>query len=316
MIDQHSIAVVIPAWNVADRIAKVLSALPSFVDRAYVVDDASGDETSLQARRATVGGALTMVVIRHEKNQGVGGAIVTGYQRALQDQMQVVAVMAGDGQMDPAELDRVCRPIVEGRADYVKGNRLTHDQVWQVMPKYRIFGNAILSLLTKLASGYWKLADFQTGYTAISQSMLARLPLEKIYRRYGFPNDILVKLNILSGRVTEVPIRPVYDGQRSHIRLWRVVPTISWLLLKGFVVRLKEKYIIADFHPLVFFYFFGLVSFIFGAIFGLYLVIYRLTQGSVTGTSALFASLFFLSGLQSLFFAMWFDMDHNRELQK
>ena len=184
------------------------------------------------------------------------------------------------------------------------------------MPRHRFIGNAILSLLTKIASGYWKLSDFQTGYTAISLEILQRLPLNKLYKRYGFPNDILVKCNVINTRVLEVSVKPIYRDERSGIRLWNVIPKISWLLIKDFLWRLKEKYIIRDFHPLVFFYFFGGTAFLIGAVFGAYLLIYRIVAGPVSGTSALFAMLFFLFGTQALFFAMWFDMDSNKELQK
>lgn len=314
MIDSKSIAVVVPAWNVEDRIAKVLTTMPSFVDHVFVVDDCSRDRTGQVAQDTSV--PYQVHVVRHERNLGVGAAIVTGYRHALKQGADAVAVMAGDGQMDPAELRSICQPVVDGQVDYVKGNRLLHTDVRRVMPRYRFIGNAVLSLLTKLASGYWRLMDFQTGYTAISREMLGLMPVDKLYPRYGFPNDVLVKLNVLNARVREIPIRPVYDGQSSNIRLGRVVPTISWILIKGFFWRIREKYIIRDFHPLVFFYLFGLVAFAFGLLFGLYLVVYRLAAGPVSGTSALFAALFFLSGSQSLFFAMWFDMESNRELQR
>ncbi|MBI5037523.1 MAG: glycosyltransferase family 2 protein [Candidatus Kerfeldbacteria bacterium] len=315
MISNKKIAVVVPAHNEADHIAEVIRSMPSFVDHIVIVDDYSSDQTvnivtSMQASDA----GDRCIILRHTYNQGVGAAIATGYRWANEHQVPVTTVMAGDGQMDPAELAHIIAPVVDGQAEYVKGNRLIYADVWNVMPKYRFLGNSFLSLLTKIASGYWKMVDSQTGYTAISLQTLQRIDLKALYPSYGFPNDLLVKLNVINARVVEIPIRPIYAGQKSGIRLSSVIPRISWLLLRGFVWRLWVKYVVRDFHPLVFFYSFGILFFSIGSLFGLYLVVYRLAAGPVSTTSALFASLFFISGLQSLFFAMWFDMEDNKEL--
>lgn len=316
MLDGKKICVVVPAFNESGHIRSVIETMPRFVDRVFVVDDRSTDETAAIAERSRAMSPLTVTIIRHGQNRGVGAAIITGYVAARQAVMDVTAVMAGDGQMDPAELEMVIRPVVNGIADYTKGNRFIYGNAWTVMPRYRFIGNAILSLLTKIASGYWKLSDFQTGYTAVSLETLRHLELERVYSSYGFPNDFLVKLNVVRARVAEVPVKPIYAGQKSGIRLGRVIPKISWLLVRDFFWRLKEKYIIRDFHPLVFFYFFGGVAFLLGFAFGVYLVIHRIIAGPVSETSALFAVLFFLFGTQSLFFAMWFDMDTNKDLQR
>jgi hypothetical protein len=207
-------------------------------------------------------------------------------------------------------------PIARGEAEYTKGNRLFRGESWRMIPHYRYLGNAALSLWTKIASGYWHIADSQSGYTAIARLALERLDLDCIYQRYGMPNDILIKLNVANFRIRDVSVRPIYDiGEVSGIRLRKVVPTISWLLLRGFCWRLKEKYIIRDFHPLVFFYAMGLTLFPSGVLLGLYLLGYRLLVGQVVATSALFAAFLTISGLQSLFFAMWFDMEYNRHLR-
>ena len=175
--------------------------------------------------------------------------------------MDVTCVMAADNQMPPDELEAICAPVVRGEADYAKANRLVTGEAWELIPHARYLGNAMLSLLTKIASGYWHVADSQSGYTAISLSTLQKLDLDRVYPRYGFPNDLLVHLNVRDARVRDVPSRPVYNvGEQSGIRYSRVVPTISWLLLKAFFWRLKEKYVIRDFHPLVFFYVLGLAD--------------------------------------------------------
>src|SRR5262249_36857237 len=160
------------------------------------VDDASTDQTL--SRAASYCGRLgeRLLLLSHKENQGVGAAIVTGYQEALARGIDVTAVMAGDAQMDPADLERVIAPVVRDEADYVKGNRLFRGESWQMIPHYRYLGNAALSLLTKIASGYWHIADSQSGYTAIACVALERLDIDNIYKRYGMPNDILVKLNV------------------------------------------------------------------------------------------------------------------------
>src|SRR5262249_23618027 len=177
----------------------------------------------------------------------------------------VTCVMAADNQMPPDDLEMLVRPVALGELDYAKTNRLFTGQAWDQIPHYRYLGNAVLSMLTKVASGYWHIADSQSGYTAISLGVLEQLDVDRLYQRYGFPNDLLVHLNIWNARVRDFPSRPVYGvGERSGIRLRKVVPTISWLLLKGFFWRMKEKYVIRDFHPLVFFYVLGATMFLLG----------------------------------------------------
>jgi glycosyltransferase involved in cell wall biosynthesis len=311
-----TIAVVVPAYNEAKLIGAVLRTMPDFVDLIIVVDDASTDQTLDVAASYCRQLGDRLVLLPHKENQGVGAAITSGYKQALAREVAVVAVMAGDAQMDPADLERVVAPVARGEADYVKGNRLFRGESWQMIPHYRYLGNAVLSLFTKIASGYWHIADSQSGYTAIARIALERLDLDHIYKRYGMPNDILVKLNVGNFRVRDVSVRPVYHiGEISGIRLRKVIPTIAWLLLRSFCWRLKEKYILRDFHPLVFFYGMGLTLFPAGTIFGLYLVGYRFFVGTVATTSALFAAFLIISGLQTLFFAMWFDMDHNKHLK-
>jgi glycosyltransferase involved in cell wall biosynthesis len=315
MFHDNQLAVVVPAYNEEHLIGTVIETLPAYVDYIVIVDDCSKDNT-VEVVKGYCARDQRVVLLEHEKNQGVGGAIVTGYKWARDREIEVTVVMAGDAQMDPADLPNIVRPVSEGKADYTKGNRLFHGEAWKVMPKYRYLGNSFLSLFTKIASGYWHIADSQTGYTAISLEALYLLDLDSIYKRYGMPNDILIRLNTLNMRVKDVPIRPVYNvGEKSGIRLRKVLFTISWLLIKGFFRRMWFKYVIEDFHPLVFFYMMGILLAPFGFFFGLYLVFYRLLFGGVETTSALFAAFLYISGLQSLFFAMWFDMDYNKNLR-
>jgi len=313
MLEGKSVAVVVPAYREEDLIGATLGGIPGFVDHVYVVDDASPDGT---AERARSFGDSRVVVLAHERNQGVGAAILTGYQRALEDGIDVTCVMAGDNQMDPAELEQLVRPVARDEVDYAKANRLFTGEAWRVIPRHRYVGNAILSLLTKIASGYWHVADSQSGYTAISGAMLAHLDRDRIYRGYGFPNDMLVHLNVWNARVRDFPARPVYGvGERSGIRLRRVVPRISWLLLKGFLWRLREKYVIRDFHPLVFFYAFGFVMTIAGLVLGVAETALRIAGNAVSVGTVVLIALLLIAGSQFTLFAMWFDMESNKDLR-
>jgi len=318
MFKDKSIAVVVPAYNEEGLIGKVLETMPGFVDRIIVVDDASQDQTAAVVTRYEQGllnGRLSLV--RHHKNQGVGAAIVTGYKQARDEGLDICGVMAGDFQMAPDDLSAVIEPVAQGEADYVKGNRLFSGQSWNLIPHYRYLGNSVLSLLTKIASGYWHIADSQSGYTAISLRALQELDLERVFPRYGMPNDLLIWLNIHNFKVKDVQIKPVYNiGERSGIRLRKVIPRISWLLLKGFIRRLFHKYIIQDFHPLVFFYLFGLVFLLGGAALGLFtLLIDQLELFDIGYGWMILGAMLVMSGIQLTLFAMWFDMDYNKDLK-
>jgi hypothetical protein len=223
--------------------------------------------------------------------------------------------MAGDNQMDPADLEMLVSPVALGEVDYAKANRLFTGQAWDLIPRTRYLGNAVLSLLTKIASGYWHVADSQTGYTAISIEYLRLLDLDRIYRGYGMPNDMLVHLNIWNARVRDFPSRPIYNvGERSGIRLRKVIPRISWLLLKGFFFRIREKYVIRDFHPLVFFYFLGFLMTTLGLVLGIVEVVLRLMGNAITTPTIVLVALLLISGSQFMLFAMWFDMESNKDL--
>jgi glycosyltransferase involved in cell wall biosynthesis len=313
MLDGKSVAVVVPAYREAQLIGETLRGVPAFVDRVYVVDDASDDGTADAARSL---GDTRVEVLRHEQNGGVGASIVTGYQRALADGVDVTAVMAADNQMDPDDLEQLVKPVAAGDVDYAKANRLVSGEAWQVIPRSRYLGNAVLSLLTKIASGYWHVADSQSGYTAISRNTLAALDLDRVYRKYGFPNDMLVHLNVYNARVRDFPSRPVYGvGERSGIKIRSVVPRISWLLLKGFLWRLREKYVIRDFHPLVFFYALGIVMTLVGLVLGIVETVLRIAGNDVSVGTVVLVALLLIAGSQFTLFAMWFDMESNKDLR-
>jgi glycosyltransferase involved in cell wall biosynthesis len=315
VIEGKRVAVVVPAHNEEELLPVTLSSIPGFVDRIIVVDDASRDGTVGRARAAAAADARISVVPR-ERNGGVGAAIVTGYLRTVEERIDVTCVMAADNQMHPDDLEAIVLPVARGEVDYAKANRLVSGQAWELIPRNRYLGNAVLSLLTKIASGYWHVADSQSGFTAIALPMLERLDLGRIYARYGFPNDMLVHLNVWNARVRDIPSRPVYDvGEQSGIRLYRVVPTISLLLFKGFWWRLWQKYVIRDFHPLVFFYVLGVLMSIVGLGLGIAEVVLRAEGNDITAATIVLVALLLIFGSQFSLFAMWFDMETNKDLR-
>ena len=313
MLEGKRVAVVVPAHDEEQLVATTLGTIPGFVDRIIVVDDGSADAT---AERVRSFGDSRVELIVHERNRGVGAAIVTGYKRALELDLDVVCVMAADNQMDPDDLEALVRPVARGEVDYAKANRLFTGQAWVLIPRTRYLGNAVLSLLTKVASGYWHVADSQSGYTAAGKETLAVLDLDRVYTGYGFPNDMLVHLNVVNARVRDIPSRPVYGvGERSGIRYHKVAPRISWLLVKGFFWRLREKYVIRDFHPLVFFYAFGFLATLAGLALGVLEIAYRIAGNAVSVGTVVLIALLLISGSQFTLFAMWFDMESNKDLR-
>ncbi|WP_135823757.1 glycosyltransferase family 2 protein [Halorussus ruber] len=375
------VGVVVPAYNESDLVATVVETMPEFVDRVYVVDDSSTDDTWQHVQRAAeranrrarqeqeeaenekedddaaesaetdereqarepakadggeqtaglrasseprsdggVGVEERVVPIRHEENRGVGGAVTTGYSRALDDDVDVIAVMNGDAQMDPDELPRLLDPIVAGEAEYAKGNRLLEADFREGMTNWRLLGNWSLTFLTKVASGYWKTMDPQNGYTAISADALETLGPEDFYQDYGFCNDVLVKLNAHGYTVADVPMAAVYGDETSSIEYSSFIPKLSSLLVNRFVWRLHTKYLVRDFHPLALFYLFGVASMAVGGVAGLAALVSGSEDAGEDGnavgspqTRGIAALVLLPVGCLALLTAMTLDMRANRD---
>lgn len=366
MINNKTVAVVVPAYNEERQLGMVIESMPGFVDRIIVVNDCSSDATAEVTRSAinadnsdhfndNIGprpieptlyneadlflqeldekesalfipseiensnpSGSRIILINHLKNGGVGAAISTGYKWCKENNIDCTAVMAGDGQMDPSELTGICMPVIEEGVDYVKGNRLIHRSAKYLIPKKRYLGNSILSIMTKMASGYWRVSDTQTGYTAISLNALRKLEIGKIYRKYGMPNDILVRLNLAKCTLKEVEIKPIYRiGEQSKMKILKLIPKLSWILIKSFFRRIWTRYFLKDFHPLFLLYVLSLVLFLVSVPFLVNILQNAFVQGNVTPNSILMIFIFLvISGLQSLFFAMWMDIQDNDRLQK
>ena len=316
MFKGKTVAAVVPCYNEQDQVAGVLATMPDFVDCVIVVDDHSTDGTCDVVRRhvAEEGQDTRVVLLEHEKNKGVGAAIAAGYQEAIRRRMDITAVMAGDGQMDPKQLRMLLAPIAQGDADYTKANRLYYRRAWRMIPRSRYLGNAFLSMLTKIASGYWHIADSQTGYTAVSFETLEAIDLDGLYPRYGYPNDLLTRLNVYDFRVMDVPLRPVYDvGEQSKIRLWKVIPTMTWLLVRMFCWRMWRKYVIHDFHPLIFFYLGAMALGLTATALFVRMIWQWIRIGHIPPLNALAWGFCLIAALQFGLFAMWFDMERSRQ---
>ncbi|RKD89149.1 glycosyltransferase family 2 protein [Halopiger aswanensis] len=346
-----SVAVVLPAYNEEGFVGDVIREMPGYVDRIYAIDDRSTDGTweeileaaradanaerpasrsregevadrlavdggtSALAARAAVRDPIGRVVpIQHRENRGAGGAIKTGYLAALADGTDATVTVDADGQMDLSQMPRLLDPIVEGEADYAKGNRLCFREYRSAMPRFRFVGNAILTFLTKIASGYWKTMDPQNGYTAISGEALEAIDVENLYEYYGYCNDLLVKLNVHGMRVADVTMPAVYGEEESSIAYSEYIPKVSTMLLRNFLWRLKTKHLVLDFHPLALFYLVG-AGLAATSVFAVGLTLFAAVapiETAVQGSSIL---LLFLGGLAFLLFAMVFDMGESEHLE-
>jgi len=307
MYKQKSTAVVIPAYNEEKLIGDTLKSLPSFIDKIYVVNDGSKDKTAEIVEGLSKSDSR-IVCLQHKTNKGPGAAIVTGYKKSLEDSIDITAVMDGDNQMSPKYLPFMLDPIVNGMADYTKGNRLSNPSYRKGMSKWRLFGNSILTLLTKIASGYWHLIDPQNGFTAISKKVLSSISLDDVYPWYGYLNDLLVKMNIYNFRVLNISHPAKYGKEKSKIKYGKYIVKVSWLLLSDFIWRLKMKYVVLSFHPLVLFYISGIIITPIGLIGGIYSLYYKFVLGDSLFVRGVLSALLFIIGIQFLFFAMLFDM--------
>lgn len=320
MYKGHKIAVNVPAYNEELLILETLDGMPDWIDYIFVVEDGSKDRTlELLKQREQEDERLT--VIAHERNQGLGQSLIDGYLAAAESDADVTVVMAGDNQMHPDDLPTLLDRIVEEGFDYVKGNRLLHANVGS-MPRYRYFGNAVLTILTKFATGYYSLMDPQCGYTAIRNTALRGIPIERMTKGYGYNADILCMLNIRRYKVTDVEVRPVYDREKSKIKLSKYIPRTSALLVQLFFRRLWQRYVVLDFHPLTLFYIFAFMCLLFlvlplGIRF-LFLVstVWWSGTGEFPQTTLNLLVFTTLVTFQSILFAIWMDMDYNRTMPR
>lgn len=295
--NSKKIAVVIPSYKVRPHILSVVDRIGPEICTIYVVDDCcpdgSGDVVESGCKDERV------KVIRHSENQGVGGAVMTGYQAAIDDGMDIVVKVDGDGQMDPALIPDFVAPILAGEADYTKGNRFFDLEEIHAMPKVRLFGNAALSFMTKLSSGYWDLFDPTNGYTAIHIDVARHLPLKKISRRYFFETDMLFRLNTLRAVVVDIPMDAKYEDETSNLKISKIVGEFLFKHMRNFTKRIFYNYYLRDMSlasielPL------GLAMLLFGALFGGFQWVHSMQTGlSASAGTVMLSALPVIIGLQ------------------
>lgn len=286
-------------------IATVIETMPDYVDHIVIVDDCSPDDTSgVVARLADD----RVTLIRHEVNQGVGGAIVTGHKAAMALGSDVNVIMAGDAQMDPNHLPALLDRVTRDGYGFAKANRFFAPESFEGMPNYRVFGNIVLSFMTKLASGYWNLFDPQNGYTAVRTEVLKRVPLDRVSRRYSFENDLLIHLNILQVGAVDVPIPAVYADEVSSIRLSKVVPELLNLLVRGFWRRIWYRYVLWSFSPIALLLVLGLGLFSIGAVIAIWVCFQVASSVIATAATVMLAALPLMIGTQLLVSALQLDI--------
>lgn len=301
------VAVVIPSYRVKNHILGVIDAIGPEVSRIYVVDDCcpdgSGDfvENNCNDKRVSV--------IRLYENQGVGGAVMTGYQSAIDDGMDVIVKVDGDGQMNPSLIPDLISPILWGNADYTKGNRFFDIEELHAMPRIRLFGNAILSFLAKISSGYWDLFDPTNGYTAIHRDAAQHLPFNRISRRYFFETDMLFRLNTLRAVVVDVPMVAHYGNEVSNLRISRIVGEFTFKHLRNLLIRIFYNYYLRDMSLASIELILGVFLFAFGCIFGLYHWIGSLYRGIATPAgTVMLSALPVLMGVQFILAFLAYDI--------
>jgi glycosyltransferase involved in cell wall biosynthesis len=306
MYKGRRITTVIPAHDEARHIGQVIKTMPELVDHVIVVDDCSQDDTSQLALACA---DPRVMVLQTPNNQGVGGATVFGYRRALELGSDVVVKMDGDGQMTPEYLSFLLDAIVEQDYDYAKGNRFLAGESLAFMPRHRLLGNIVLTFMTKLASGYWNIFDPQNGYTAIKADVLRLLNLDTIHKRFFFENDMLIHLNFFGCRVKDISIPARYGEEKSDLSSFKASVTFPLLLLRRFFYRVYQKYVLRDFSPIALFLFLGLILFGWGVAFGVYLWIESQLTGRLTPTGTIMLSLLpLILGFQLLLQAIVLDI--------
>ena len=331
MYRKKSVFLIVPAYEEETQILKVLTDMPDFVDKVIVVDDGSKDKTGDVVQKfAETDDRVELMV--HVKNKGVGAARFTGFRRAIDEGADLLVAIDGDGQMDALEIKHLLDPLVDDVVDFTKANRLASGEAWKIMPRFRFFANAILTLLTKIASGYWHITDTQAGFFAMTRELAENIDYDDLYNRYGCENSLLIHMSVINARAQDVPSKPIYKvGENSRIRVWRDWFPLVRLLNKGFFWRIFQKYVIRDFHPLVFFYMTGLVVSFISALYLFVIVVGRVIIPRMDVTAATrelwlytiasplvsaLVLIFFVLGAQMLFFAMWMDMQESQHLKE
>ncbi len=309
MYKGKKVIVVTPAYNEEKHIDKVIKGIPDFVDKIIIVDDASTDKTAEVIKNNMTD---KVIYIKHEKNQGCGGSVTTAVNKARELGADITVTMAGDNQMDPKYLPDLLNPICEEGYDYTKGNRFFSKEGLKGMPKYRVWGSIVLTFMTRLASGYWRMFDAQNGYYAIGPSALKEIDFDSLTQGWPYENDLLINLNILGMKIKDIPIPAVYGDEVSHMRMWKIIPNLSTFLFLGLFRRLYRKYVLRGIHPVALFFSSGLILLLWGIGFG----VLAWHRSAVTGIPAttgtvMLAAIPFLMGFEMMLWSLVLDIQED-----
>ena len=304
---QPRVAVVVPCFREVDNVLDVLARIPAYVERIYVIDDGCPENSGSHVKAGNSDSRVS--VIFHQSNRGVGGAMRTGYRQAMEDGMEIVVKVDGDGQMDPAQIARLVAPIIRDDADYCKGNRFHQLSGLTAMPRVRLLGNIVLSFISKLSTGYWQLFDPTNGFTAIDVRVLRLLPLDSIAEDYFFESDVLFRLNTLRAVVRDVPMQAIYANETSDLRVRNVTFSFARGHFVNFFKRLFYNYFLRGFSVASVEWILGPSALVFGVVFG----ITKWMESTATGIPAtagtvMLASLPTIVGMQMLLSAIHFDI--------
>lgn len=309
MAQNSKIAVILPCYKSSAQVLDVLQRIPPHVSKIYCVDDACPEKTGEHIKKNSTDKRIK--ILNHKENQGVGGALITGYKQALADKMDVIVKIDSDGQMDPEILPGFVKPILSGQADYTKGNRFYTPEFLEGMPMVRLLGNAGLSFMNKFSSGYWQVMDPTNGYTAIHASVLRLLPLDKINKGYFFESDMLFRLGTLRAVVMDVPQKAIYGEEKSNLRVSNAFWTFALYHCRNFFKRIVYNYFVRDFNVASLEWILGPVLFFFSLIFGISSWVEAVqNETSASAGTVMLAALPFLAGLQLILSALHFDVQN------
>ena len=308
MIKNKKIAAVIPSYKVSSHIKKVITTLPDFIDTVIVIDDKCPQESGNLIQLLNI---PKVIVIFHKENLGVGGAVITGYKKAIELDSDIIVKIDGDGQMNPEYIKKLIQPILNDTADYTKGNRFSDFEALKKMPKIRLFGNSALSFLVKSCSGYWNIMDPTNGFTAINKTAILGLNLNTLSKRYFFESDILINLNIENVVVKDIPLPSIYKDEESSLSIAKVLFEFPPKLFKGFLKRIFYKYYIYDFNMASIYMLLGFPMFIFGFTYGGF-AWYKSIETAIEATTGtvMLSALPIILGVQFLLQAISIDIDN------
>jgi dolichol-phosphate mannosyltransferase len=306
---EHKIAVVIPCYRVKKSILGVLDKIGPEISMIYVVDDCCPENTGEYVEANC--NDHRVIIIKNDCNKGVGGAVLKGYAAAISDGSKIIVKIDGDGQMDPSQIKKFIRPIIEGKADYTKGNRFFYLDEIKQMPKIRVFGNAVLSFMSKLSTGYWSIFDPTNGYTAIHANVARHLPLDKLSNGYFFESDMLFRLNTIKAKVVDIPMHAFYGEEKSNLNIIRVIIPFAYMHSRNFYKRLFYNYFLRDLNLASFELISGSLLMLFGFVYGInaWMQSLKLNLTTPAGTVML-AALPIIIGLQLLLNFISYDMSN------